>query len=361
MLLRAALALLLGTWLRAGDLADASRGAKLLIEKGCVRCHRFSGPAKGLWSRFTKERLDPARLAGVLWGHADRLAQQMQSNGVSLTAFARQEAADLIAYFATQGYFEPPGDAERGSRVYRRKGCAQCHRQGAENPAGAQASPGDASANPIDLLQAMWLHASLMKEALENRKMRWPSLTTAEMADLNAYLRPFRPPETAAGLRIGDPDGGREFMNSKHCNRCHSNQLFAASDPRPRTFTELAAVLWNHAPMMTSEVPALNRTPISDLLGYLWSEGYFEAPGSVKKGQKVFQSKHCNVCHAGWPGQGVCDSAAMISALWKHLPAAAQSLKAKGFEWPSFNDSDMADLIAFANQTTGGRVKPEAK
>ncbi len=38
-----------------------------------------------------------------------------------------QAAADLFAYFYSTRFFEKPGDAARGKRLFSDRGCAGCH------------------------------------------------------------------------------------------------------------------------------------------------------------------------------------------------------------------------------------------
>ena len=40
---------------------------------------------------------------------------------------SEQQAADLFVYFFAARYFEQPGDAKRGQRVFLGKRCGECH------------------------------------------------------------------------------------------------------------------------------------------------------------------------------------------------------------------------------------------
>ena len=39
----------------------------------------------------------------------------------------------------------------------------------------------------------------------------------------------------------------------------------------------------------------------------------------------------------------------MISVLWRHGPRMLDQMKTKGIEWPRFDGTQMADLIAYLN------------
>jgi mono/diheme cytochrome c family protein len=269
---------------------------------------------------------------------------------------ARNDAFDIIAYFAAAGYFEQPGDAKRGARTYVRQGCARCHALqgpstgGFAGPAVAQWS---FAGDTVELFHAMWRHAPIMKAALDNRNMTWPSLSGQEMADILAWVGPQmrngagkgKPPE----LAIGDPDKGREIFAMKQCVVCHAGKRTLEDLPYEHTLTELAAVLWNHAPMMMALPPSLNRQELADIVAYLWTTRYFEEPGSVAKGRSLFETKRCVVCHSSFAAGVDFDAAAFIAAMWKHGPDVLAKARGLGIEWPAFANREMADLIAFAN------------
>ncbi len=68
-------------------------------------------------------------------------------------------------------------------------------------------------------------------------------------------------------------------------------------------------------------------------------------------------NKNCTVCHndasSGAPHLPIPGSdftgATMISVLWRHGPRMLDLMKTKGLEWPRFDGSQMADLIAYLN------------
>ncbi len=39
----------------------------------------------------------------------------------------------------------------------------------------------------------------------------------------------------------------------------------------------------------------------------------------------------------------------MVSTLWRHGPQMLDEMKAKQIKWPTFNEAQMSDLIAYLN------------
>ncbi|HUQ93558.1 MAG TPA: hypothetical protein VM120_17895 [Bryobacteraceae bacterium] len=338
--------------LPAQEVASASRGAQLLATHRCQSCHHFEQLARptGL-ARLMKTQLTPARLVGAVWNHAPAMWSAIEDTGTPPPAtFGERDAHDLLVWFAAAGYFEPPGDARDGSRVFQSKGCASCHAARGNSEAPAVAAWKSVT-DPLQLFRAMWNHAPVMKAALDSRRMSWPSLSVNETRDIAAYAGSLANPQAnRVALRIGDPDKGRAALQAKACQNCHREPPALPTAAREHTLTEFAAILWNHAAMMTTPPPPLSDDELSGLLAYLWTSRYFERPGNAKRGKAVFASKRCGSCHSIFPEGKPYDAARMLAILWKHTPAVLHDARRKGIPWPAFRDSEMADLIAYANQ-----------
>jgi mono/diheme cytochrome c family protein len=121
--------------------------------------------------------------------------------------------------------------------------------------------------------------------------------------------------------------------------------------------------MWNHAPLMQEraegQLPELDDGAMNHLVAYLFTQRYFSEPGNVQVGAAVFRDKQCVVCHeqerttSGAPD--LTRSAerhspiTMTRALWTHGPDMMRSLDARGMDWPTFDGSEMTDLIAYLN------------
>jgi cytochrome c2 len=182
-----------------------------------------------------------------------------------------------------------------------------------------------------------------------------------------------------------DPLAGSEVFTSKGCIECHAVNGIGgnvgpdlAYIPRRRSFYELASTLWNHVPIMGEgmekhgiEDPEMDAHDAADLIGFLFTLDYFDPPGDVEAGKHLFTEKSCIVCHrVGSYGGEVGPSLDFVgrygspilvaAAMWNHGAAMADSMKAKGVERPTFEGTELVDLIAFlesaAPQPVEGRV-----
>ncbi len=164
---------------------------------------------------------------------------------------------------------------------------------------------------------------------------------------------------------------GAQIYGAKGCVKCHAiNGLGGtegpdlARSPSQRTFYDLAASMWNHRPQMGARMhelgirrPDLSPQETGDLIAFLYTLDYFEAPGDADRGKQLFADKRCIVCHqvggaggAVGPNLGAEQFVAPIefaTAMWNHGPEMAEAMRANGIDRPRFNRAELADLIAF--------------
>lgn len=340
---------------------DSKRGAELFSSEGCIACHAINGKggkaAPDLGRRIGRE-FSPGILAGLMWNHAPRMWSSMESKGLSRPSLDEQKASDLFAYFFAAKFFERPGDAGRGRKVFVEKGCSGCH--GLAGQAGSSGAPPVASwsslTDPISLGQQMWAHAPRMLAAMQAKKMKWPSLSSQEMTDLMVYLQNLpgtKGQDTQFALTAAT--GGKELLETKGCVVCHTGDMALANQTGHRTLTDFAAAMWNHAPHMLQLPPPLSRQEMDAVLTYLWSVQFFDDKGNANRGRKVFAEKRCESCHTDGPGPklGKRDAAmsnyGMIAILWKHGPTMLEEMKKKNIAWPRFRGIEMSDLVAYLN------------
>jgi cytochrome c2 len=169
-----------------------------------------------------------------------------------------------------------------------------------------------------------------------------------------------------------DPLAGSRVFGTKGCVKCHAVNGVGGKVgpdlgriPRPRSFYELAAGMWNHLPKMGERMrefgiarPQLDARETGDLIGFLYTLDYFDPPGNVETGRRLFTEKKCIVCHQTGGTGGVVGpnldflrqfgSPILIAAdLWNHGPAMAEAMRAKGIVRPTFRDAELRDLIAY--------------
>ena len=183
-------------------------------------------------------------------------------------------------------------------------------------------------------------------------------------------------PETTSGQSLfsptQDPLAGSRVFGTKGCVKCHPVNGVGAKVgpdlgriPRPRSFYELAAGMWNHLPKMGERMrelgiarPHLDPRETGDLIGFLYTVNYFDPPGIVDTGRRLFTEKKCILCHQTGGAGGVVGpnldflrqfgSPILIAAeLWNHGPAMAEAMRAKGIVRPTFRDAELRDLIAY--------------
>jgi mono/diheme cytochrome c family protein len=176
-----------------------------------------------------------------------------------------------------------------------------------------------------------------------------------------------------------DPLAGSRVFGAKGCVKCHSvNGVGGKVAPdlarvsRPRSFQDLATAMWNHLPGMTERMkqlgitrPRLDTKEAGDLVGFLYTLNYFDAPGNADAGRQRFSEKRCIVCHTVRGTGGVVgpnldhlqqfrSPIFVASAMWNHGPAMAEVMKARGIERPTFTGQELRDLVAFLAPATAG-------
>lgn len=169
-----------------------------------------------------------------------------------------------------------------------------------------------------------------------------------------------------------NPIAGSRIFEAKGCVKCHAvNGMGGHVGPdlgqisRRRSFHELAATMWNHLPAMEREMerlgverPALDPAEAADLVAYLFTLDYFDAPGDVERGKKLFSEKKCVVCHrVGMFGGTTGPSLDKLSrygspiltaaAMWNHAASMADVMEEKGVERPTFTAPELNDLNTY--------------
>jgi len=177
-----------------GDLfpADARRGRRLFRAKGCAECHAVKGEGASIGPDLAQLPRMPrtlGQMAGVMWNHWPQMADWLQQRKVEVPHFEGREMADLIAYLYALRYFDEPGVAEAGRRVYAGKGCNNCHGPDGRGGRGGPDLRGRRGTySAVSLAGAMWRHGPQMYAEMERRKVAWPRFEKREMNDLVVYL-----------------------------------------------------------------------------------------------------------------------------------------------------------------------------
>jgi mono/diheme cytochrome c family protein len=351
---------------------DSARGEKLFATLACVECHGVNGKGGRIapdLGRMVARNFTPAALSSTMWNHAPAMWTAMGERQIRPGDLDEQAAGDLFAYFYSARFFEKPGDAARGKRVFSERGCAGCH--GLTDPLVSGAPPvaqWEALADPISLAEAMWNHAPRMLAAAGAKGRAWPSLSGQDLTDLLVYLRNL--PATRqkpVSFQTSSGSSGEALFQSKGCVGCHQSGTALGRKIKGQTLTEIAAAMWDHAPRMSTAMktapPQFSSGEMRDLLSYLWARQFFEDSGEAARGKRVFTAKRCSACH-GEASSGAPDltashrsfnGATMVSALWRHGPRMLEQMKSKSIPWPRFESRQMSDLIAYLNSGEKGK------
>ncbi len=193
-----------------------------------------------------------------------------------------QELVDVISYIYYVKLFDEPGDPGLGERWFRDKRCVDCHRVGGAG--GRVGPPLDRYARyvaPIVLAEGMWNHGPAMQATQHSRGVPTPTFVGREMADIQAYIR-------------------------------------RASSEAPR-------------------------------------RAVFLQPPHPERGRQLFGSKGCVRCHGG-SGRGTADGPDLRAAtlrmrvseiagvLWNHSFEMSERMRERGFAFPRFSGTEMADV-----------------
>ncbi len=349
---------------------DPLAGARVFGAKGCTRCHAVNGVGATVGpdlGRIARPRTF-YDLSAALWNHARPMAVRMKQLGVARPHLDAAETGDLVAFLFTLDYFDPPGNADTGRRLFTDKRCIVCHQVGGS---GGVVGPSlDASKpfeSPLDLAAAMWNHGPQMAAAMRSLNIARPTFKDGEFRDLAAFVS-ARAPALREGGRVvlpGRAEVGRQLFADKRCVLCHDERGGAPNlgdRAANRTLGEFAAAMWNKAPAMADamkqrglSVPQLSATEVSDLVAYFYAVRYFARSGNPTNGVRLAASKGCLDCHGlrgerGKPAgdlakaRGTETPAAIMAALWNHAFIEAPP---RGAPFAAISPGEMADLMAF--------------
>jgi len=336
---------------------DSVRGDKLFESQGCIQCHKLKGVGGSLapdLGRVLDRAMTPADLAGAMWNHAPAMWAAIKEKKTTVGQLTDQDASDLFASFSAARYFENPGDAGRGKRLFTTKTCAGCHGlTTSPNPAARPVAEWSTLGDPVALVGTMWNHTSTMWAELSKRKWKWPDMTSQDFSDLLVYLRTAtKTANNNTSFRITVGEEGAKLFASKGCASCHESKPLKHS----KGLTDVAASMWNHAPMFDMQPPRLEGNEINEVLGQRWASQFYAGTGEPAKGRKIFAAKRCVECHGpSGPGPdlharaGDWSGITMVSALWRHGPEMLAQAQARKIPWPVLRAGEMSDLIAFLN------------
>ncbi len=370
---------------------NPTAGARLFVEKQCVRCHALGGEERRLGPDLGRIHITGTVLdvAGAFWNHAPVMAEKMRDLKITPPVLSSSEMANLVAFLTAYRYYLTelgvPGNATRGLGVFRAKSCDRCHGSSNDwNRPGPSLDRYRGQFSAIQMAQTMWNHGREMAPVMRARGIAWPMFSGREMGDLLAYLQAGN--DDFGGDRVyfepGSPRRGQELFRAKRCSACHAiagrggrlgPNLGRLRRDLVGSVSSVAGLMWNHSPVMAAEaarsgIPhvTFSGQEMADIIAYLYFVSYATVTASPDRGAGIFNNR-CAFCHTigGGPrsgpdlgaAPGLDEPLSIITAMWNHASRMEQELRRQGRAWPRFAPGEAADLTAFLLATRAGLRK----
>jgi cytochrome c len=358
---------------------DPTKGNRLFISKGCVRCHAFKGEGGKIGPDFGRVDLGNTQLelAAKLWNHIPSMNIGIERSKMAKPNLTGEEFTEISAYLYFLRFFDEPGNATRGRSIYNEKGCGTCHPllgKGKEGEPGLDQFPQNIS--PVFLTQSIWNHGPVMIANMVKLGIRWPIFDGTEMMDLLEYIKlNAKGAKETAFITPGNPREGKKVFASKGCIKCHAVRGEGGKEAedlgkRAKTFykslTQIASSMWNKGPAVLGKmsqtplgIPKFTSKEMADLIAYLYFLHFVDEPGNPTNGNKIFSESGCSKCHGldGKPGelmtislskyQKAPSSMDIVAGIWSHSAGIEKAMKEKGNTWPQFKKGELADLLEY--------------
>ncbi len=354
---------------------NSAAGSELFRSKGCGTCHgaNAAGTSSAPALRQRQSLSGLPQLVSAMWNHAPRMWEEMRARQLDYPSLSYEETSQLIAYLYISGYADNGGDPARGEALFERDQCIRCH-AGEKGGGPALRSIADAG-DPLAWTQALWNHASVMRDKMTAQKIPWPRFQPSDMRDLFAYVRHARNSADNPAELQGDPDRGWKLFQQKGCVSCHalssdSSRIgpnLGPERPLPPTFSEFGAAMLNHFPEMqnavqreSADLPRFDGHDMTDVAVFLYTLHYLEPTGSPQIGKSIFAWRGCSRCH-GDDAEGTRDgpalrgrgrpytAARLATDLWAHGARMYENGQKDGQTWPALQTSDIGHLLTFLN------------
>jgi mono/diheme cytochrome c family protein len=374
------LALISGSllWAQIPPPEDPSKGARLFVSKGCVKCHALKGEGGKVGPDLGKIDLGDTQLelATKLLNHIPSMIVGIERAKMIKPTLTGEELTQISAYLYFLKFFDEPGNESRGKYLFTEKGCNRCH-----PPAGKgwQGAPGldefPQNISPVFISQAIWNHGPDMIAQMVKLGIKWPEFKETEMMDILEYIRTnARGPREVAYVTPGNPRQGKEIFFSKGCIRCHAirgkggkegGDLGEKSRRLYKSLTQIASSMWNKGPTVLAKmaqtqtgIPKFTSKEMADLMAYLYFLHFVDESGNPSRGKKMFQEKGCSKCH-GPDGKGeamqidlskyekASNPMEVVAGIWNHGEEIEKAMGEKGIAWPRFETGELSDLLKF--------------
>ncbi len=359
---------------------DPTKGARLFVNKGCVKCHALKGEGGKMGPDLGKIDLGDTQieLAAKLWNHIPSMVAGIERTKILKPNLTGEELGSIVAYLYFLRYFDEPGDPTRGKFLFNEKGCISCHPlsgKGERGESGLDEFPQNIS--PVFLSMEIWNHGPEMISNMVELGMKWPEFKEQEMIDLLEYIKTnAKGPKEIAYISPGNPKEGKRVFLSKGCGECHpvhgektasrGIDLSKKLKAYYQSLTRVASTMWNKGPAVMAKmsqtqmgIPKFTPKEMADLVAYLYFLHFIDQPGNPVNGKKKFLDLGCVRCHGmdGKKGevmhidlskyQQTTNPMEIVAGIWNHSVEIRRATIEKRIPWPRFKKGEMADLLEY--------------
>lgn len=356
-----------------------TKGARLFVTKGCVKCHALKGEGGKVGPDLGKIDLGETQLnlAAKIWNHIPSMVLSMERIRMGKPTLNGQEFSEISAYLYFFKFFDEPGNALRGRALFSEKGCLQCHPftgKGKQGEPGLDLFPQNLS--PIFLSQVIWNHGPEMLFRMSRLGMKWPKFNGTEMMDLLEFIKTnAKGTAETAFITPGSPKEGKRVFTAKGCFQCHrirgggakgGDDLGKKAKRFYKSLTQIASILWNKGEVVLTEmaktpagIPKFTPKEMADLLSFLYFLHFLDEPGNPSQGKRLFSEKGCIKCHQlnGKPGEWMSidlsskyqgqEPIEIVANIWNHSIDIQRAARERGLQWPQFKQGEMVDLLEY--------------
>ena len=125
-----------------------------------------------------------------MWNHFPKMGKEMEKEKVPIPELSAKDMVSITAYLFSVRYFDPPGDKEKGKRLFDERKCNHCHTIGgiAKETIGPNLSALRGKVSPILLATAVWNHGPNMFKRMKEENIPWVRATTQDVVNIMEYL-----------------------------------------------------------------------------------------------------------------------------------------------------------------------------
>jgi len=337
-------------------------GSLIFASKGCQKCHSVWGTGQTFGPDLTAmgQTMDFYELAGALWSHSPKMRKMMEERDIRWPVLSSEELERLVAFIYFLAFFEVEGDYHNGERIFRQKGCIQCH--SLEKNKKISLTKYGYYVSPAYMAAELWNHSSNLSPLMSRL-----SFLSGEMSDLLVYLRTqsWNPEGKTVYLRLPNPKRGQEIFREKRCADCHGEEAQGLKrSPLRKGLTGIVRTMWNHSYEMWArikqkglDIPHFTAEEMADLMAFLYFVPFYDERWDIIKGGQIFVSKGCSSCHGTGEGGKMrgpdlaslppLTSSELISAMWNHVGEMEKMTTELNLPWPRFGKDEMKNLIGY--------------